>query len=231
MNKSRIAAFAMLMLVFAGAPLWSVPADSYASVGFMGLSPALTDTIAAWSIKDTLYGGTVSFAVNRWFTLGAEVLYLGDIYYGKNSSNQWFGPVSWTALKANDPSAAGTQKADWTYYESLIYAPLTFNLTIPLGFVKPYVGGGPAFYFHFPSTNQDAAFTNYLSTHYGLGGRIRTGITARAGLHFYFGSSFSIDVGYLVREDVPSMLFDDLAEKGFYLENGYAFVAARLVLD
>ncbi|MCX8012769.1 MAG: hypothetical protein N3A02_00575, partial [Rectinema sp.] len=182
-------------------------------------------------IKDTLYGGTVSFAVNRWFSVGADVVYFGDIYYGKDSSNAWFGPVSWTTLKNTDPSAAGVQKADWTYYESLIYAPLTFNLTIPLGFVKPYIGAGPAFYFHFPSTNQDAGFSNYLASYYGLGGRIRSGITARAGLHFYFGSSFSIDIGYLVREDVPAKIFDHLAVKEFYLENGYAFVAARLVLD
>ena len=188
---------------------------TYAGVGFIGLSPNLVDTVNAYSISDTLYGGTVSFSVNPWFTVGAEVLYLGDIYYDKDDSGVFSGPLPWATLAEGNPTA-GT-KAGWTYFESLIYAPLTFNLTIPLGIIKPYFGIGPAFYFRFPSTNGDADFTAFLANRYGDGERIRTGLTARAGFDVFVGESLSLGVGYILREDLPALVFEHLSDPGFFL--------------
>ena len=227
-NHRSIACIVIVLALAVAVPTWSQEGTSYAGVGFMGLSPNLTDTVASYSIADTLYGGTVSFAVNSWFTVGADVLYLGDIYYEKDAlSGDFSGPYSYATLKGRDPAAPA--KAD-AFFESLMYAPLTFNITIPLGFLKPYIGAGPAFYFHFPSTNTDAAFDAYLRSHYGDGERIRTGITARAGFDILFADSFSLGAGYILREDTPGMLFDHLANKNFYLENGYIFLAGRTIL-
>ena len=223
----NIAIAVLISAVFAF-PAFAQSKTSYAGVGFMALSPNLSDTLSSYSVNDTLYGGTVSFAVNPWFTVGADVLYLGDIYYGRDSNGDFFGPVSWSALKERDSSSS--DKSDWKYFESLIYAPLTFNLTIPLGFVKPYLGLGPAFYFHFPSDNQTTDFTDYLRSHYGDGERIRTGLTARFGLDIFIADSLSVGAGYIVREDTPAKLFEHISETAFYLENGYAFVTAKLVL-
>jgi len=221
--------FFFTVLVILAVPLGaqSQKKTSYAGVGFIGLSPNLTDTLASYSVADTLYGGTVSFAVNPWFTVGADVLYLGDIYYGKDA-NGYFGPVSWTRLnqRASTPPAS---KAE-AYFESLIYAPLTFNLTLPFGFIVPYIGAGPAFYFHFPSTNTDQAFASYLGTHYGDAQRIRTGLTARAGLEIFIADSFSISAGYILREDTPGNIFAHLVDRSFYLEKGYAFLTAKAIL-
>ena len=227
-TRFRMAAFLAALAILA-APLGaqSQKKTSYAGVGFMGLSPNFTDTLASFSATDTLYGGTVSFAVNPWFTVGADVLYLGDVYYGVDA-NGFFGPVSWTRLnqKASTPPAS---KAG-AYFESLIYAPLTFNLTLPLGFAVPYIGAGPAFYFHFPSTNADQDFTDYLGSHYGDAQRIRTGLTARAGLDIFIADGFSIGAGYILREDTPANLFAHLGDESFYLENGYAFLTAKAIL-
>lgn len=231
MSRRKHQLIAALVIVFAltaAVPVWSQGDTSYAGVGFMGLSPNLTDTVASYSIADTLYGGTVSFAVNSWFTVGADVLYLGDIYYEKDAlSGDFSGPYSYTALKDRDPAAPA--KAD-AFFESLMYAPLTFNITIPLGFLKPYIGAGPAFYFHFPSTNNVPAFDAYLKSRYGDGERIRTGITARAGFDIFFADSFSLGAGYFLREDTPGKLFDHLAVQDFYLENGYIFLVGRTIL-
>ena len=224
-KRFTVAAIAIILAAVL-VPGWSQNTTSYAGVGFMGLSPNLTDTMSSWSIADTLYGGTVSFAVNSWFTVGADVLYLGDIYYD-NSGGSFSGPYSYTALIDRNPAAPA--KAD-AFFESLMYAPLTFNITIPLGFLKPYIGAGPAFYFHFPSTNTDSGFDSYLQSHYGDGERIRTGITARAGFDIFFADSFSLGAGYILREDIPGKLFDHLAIQDFYLENGYAFLAGRTIL-
>ncbi len=78
--RSKTTAFFFAVLAILALPLGaqSQKKTTYAGVGFMGLSPNLTDTLASYSVKDTLYGGTVSFAVNPWFTVGADVLYLGD---------------------------------------------------------------------------------------------------------------------------------------------------------
>jgi hypothetical protein len=216
---------AFAVLVF---PLAAQTKTSYAGVGFIGLSPNLSDTLSSYSLDGTLYGGTVGFALNPWLTVGTDVLYLGDIYYGKDSEGNFFGPVSWATLKAGDPSA--TDKASRKYYESMIYAPLTFNLTIPLGFVKPYVGAGPAFYFHFPSTNQTPDFAEYLRSRYGEGGRVRTGLTFRAGLDIFIAGSFSLGAGYILREDIPARIFEHVSDPTFYKENGYAFLTAKFVL-
>jgi opacity protein-like surface antigen len=228
-NRSRAIAISLAILLTLAIPLGaeSQKKISYAGVGFMALSPNFTDTLASYSIADTLYGGTVSFAVSPWFTVGADVLYLGDIYYGKDA-NGFFGPVSWTKLnqKASTPPAT---KAD-AYYESLIYAPLTFNLTLPLGFVVPYIGAGPAFFFHFPSTNTDQDFSAYLGSHYGDAQRIRSGLTARAGLDIFIADGLALGVGYTLREDTPANIFTHLADKSFYLENGYIFITARAIL-
>ncbi len=223
-----LAAIIIVLAIAAAMPVWSQGSGSYAGVGFMGLSPNLTDTLASWSIADTLYGGSVSFAVNSWFTVGADVLYLGDIYYDKDAlSGDFSGPYSYTALKDKNPAAPA--KAD-AYFESMMYAPLTFNITLPLGFIKPYIGAGPAFYFHFPSTNKEPAFDTFLQSRYGDGERIRTGITARAGFDIFFADSFSLGAGYFLREDTPGKVFDHLALKDFYLENGYIFLVGRTIL-
>lgn len=203
-------------------------APTYAGVGFMGLSPNLVDSLHSYSVSDTLYGGTVSFSVNPWFTVGAEVLYLGDIYYNKDSLGAFSGPMPWTTLAESNSLAVS--KGAWAYFESIIYAPLTFNLTIPLGFIKPYIGVGPAFYFHFPSTNGDADFTAFLENHYGDGERIRTGLTARFGIDIFLAESLSLGAGYLLREDVPVKVLEHLADKTFFLNNGYVFLTAKLVL-
>jgi hypothetical protein len=227
-KAGKVTVVCLLLLrvaVFASA----TPSRSYAAVGLMAVSPPLSDTLASFSIADTLYGGTVNYALSPWLSVGAEVLYLGDIYYGKDSGGDFFGPSSWTELKAAAPAAGA--KADWEYYESLIYAPLTFSLTIPLGFLRPYLGAGPAFYFHFPSTNQDAAFDTYLAARYGAGQRMRTGFTARVGLDVYLADSFALGLGYTVREDLLPNLFEDLARELFYKENGYFFVTGRFILN
>jgi len=230
MNARRATAVAVVCLFFiALAPIAAAPSRSHAAVGLMAVSPPVRDTLASFSIADTLYGGTVSYALSPWFSLGAEVLYLGDIYYGKDSDGAFFGPGSWTKIKAEAPGAG--DKADWEFYESLIYAPLSFNLSIPLGFLRPYVGAGPAFYFHFPSTNQDAAFDAYLASRYGDGQRMRTGLTARAGLEIFLADSFALGLGYILREDTPSKVFEDLAQELYYKENGYFFVTGRLILN
>jgi hypothetical protein len=77
MRSRSISGFQVLAVVFAilAAPVSAQTESSFARVGFMALSLNLTDT---------LYGGSVSFAVNPWFTVGADVLYLGDIYYDKD---------------------------------------------------------------------------------------------------------------------------------------------------
>jgi hypothetical protein len=223
------AAAVVCLLLIVLSPGAAAPSRSHAAVGLMAVSPPASDTLVSFSIADTLYGGTVSYALSPWFSLGAEVLYLGDIYYGKDSYGAFFGPSSWTKLKAEAPGAG--DKADWDFYESLIYAPLTFNLSIPLGFLRPYIGAGPAFYFHFPSTNQDAAFEAYLASRYGDGQRMRTGLTARVGLDIFLADSFALGLGYIVREDTPSMVFEDLAQELYYKENGYFFVTGRLILN
>ena len=230
MKNTKLLKAAVFVAAFAifSFPVSAQAKTSYAGVGFMGLSPNLSDTLSAYSMNDTLYGGTVSFAVNPWFTVGADVLYLGDIYYGKDSDGKFFGPVSWSVLTQRD-SASGT-KSDWKYFESLIYAPLTFNLTIPLGLLKPYLGLGPAFYFHFPSNNETAGFTDYLRSHYGDGERIKTGLTARVGLDVFIADSLSVGAGYILREDIPAEILEHLSDPNFYYENGYAFLTAKLVL-
>jgi len=223
----KLAALAAVLAIFVF-PASAQAKASYAGIGFMALSPNLSDTLSSYSISDTLYGGTVSFAVNPWFTVGADVLYLGDIYYGRDSGGNFFGPVSWTVLTELDsPSGA---KSDWEYFESLMYAPLTFNFTLPLGILKPYLGIGPAFYFHFPSSNQTTDFTDYLQSHYGDGERIRTGLTARIGLDIFVADSLSLGAGYIVREDIPARIFEHLSDRAFYFENGYAFMTAKLIL-
>lgn len=226
-SRTLVIFFSVLVILAVPLSAQSQKKASYAGVGFIGLSPNLTDTLTSYSIADTLYGGTVSFAVNPWFTVGADVLYLGDIYYGEDS-NGFFGPVSWTKLnlRASTPPAS---KAE-AYFESLIYAPLTFNLTLPLGFVVPYIGAGPAFYFHFPSTNTDQTFASYLESHYGDAQRIRTGLTARAGFEIFIADSFSVSVGYILREDTPANIFTHLGDRTFYLENGYAFLTTKAIL-
>ncbi|MDP2790369.1 MAG: outer membrane beta-barrel protein [Rectinemataceae bacterium] len=224
-NQRSLAVIVMLLAVAGAVPAWSHEGTSYAGVGFMGLSPNLIDTMDSWSIADTLYGGTVSFAVNSWFSVGADVLYLGDIYYEKDAlSGDFSGPLPWSKLDKTNPTVGD-------FFESLMYAPLTFNITIPLGFLKPYIGAGPAFYFHFPSTNADDDFTAYLQSRYGDGERIRTGITARAGFDIFFADSFSLGAGYFLREDTPGKLFDHLAVQDFYLENGYIFLVGRTILQ
>ncbi len=229
-ERRRLIALVCVLFLWAGAPVFAAPSRSHAGVGLMAFSPPLSDTLTSFSIADTLYGGTVNYALTPWLSVGAEVLYLGDIYYGKDSGGAFFGPSSWTELKKGDATAGA--KADWEYYESLIYAPLTFNFCIPLGFLRPYLGAGPAFYFHFPSTNQDPAFDSYLDTRYGVEGqRMRTGLTARLGLDIFLADSFALGLGYIVREDVPSKVFQDLAVEFYYKENGYFFVTGRFLLN
>jgi len=231
MEKRNLGKSAILfaLLTFCSGSALAQAKVTYASAGFLALSPNLSDTISAYSVADTLYGGTVSFSVNPWFSVGADVLYLGDSYFGKDGSGNFQGPFSWAKLsKLGYGSGA---KSDWKYFESLIYAPLTFNLTIPLGFVKPYLGAGPSFYFHFPSTNESPDFTTYLNTHYGDGQRIRTGLTARCGLDILIAHSFSIGAGYILREDIPAKVFEHLADPAFFLENGYAFLTAKVLFE
>jgi len=225
-HRTRAAILVFIALAGAAA-LFAQENGSYASVGFMGISPNLSDARADFRTEDLLYGGTVSFAVNPWFSLGADVLWLGDIYYGPEGAIA-FGPTSWAALV--ESGNAGGAKADWKNFESLIYAPLTFNLTIPLGFLKPYLGAGPAFYFHFPSNLGDSSFTEYLDARYGAGKRIKTGLTARAGIDIMIGESLSLGLGYLVREDIPALLPEHLGNRDFWFVNGYLFASARLVM-
>ncbi|MFZ2913892.1 MAG: hypothetical protein WAZ99_06805, partial [Rectinemataceae bacterium] len=80
-KRMKFAILALAVLACA-IPAQAQGRDTYASVGFMGISPNLTDTMADFQVDDMLYGGTVAFAVSPWFTLSADVLWLGDIYYG-----------------------------------------------------------------------------------------------------------------------------------------------------
>jgi hypothetical protein len=99
--------------------------------------------------------------------------------------------------------------------------------------VRPYLGLGPAFYFHFASTNQDAAFTDYLKSYYGSSGlnsRIGIGLTMRVGLDLLLSDSFGFGLGYVVREDTPATIFDDLGRLDFYKEKGYLFVLGKFYI-
>jgi hypothetical protein len=199
-----------------------------AGIGFMAISPPLTDTLSSFDMQDMLYGVTVSYVVRPWLGVSTDVMYLGDLYYGPGSGAFTEGPLSWTSLS----SKAGS-KADWKYYESFIYAPLSINLIAPLRSVRPYLGLGPAFYFHFASTNQDAAFTDYLKGYYGSSGlnsRIGIGLTMRVGLDLLLSDSFGFGLGYVVREDTPATIFDDLGRLDFYKEKGYLFVLGKFYI-
>jgi len=199
-----------------------------AGIGFMAISPPLADTFAAFRVKDMLYGVTVSYAVRPWLGVSTDVMYLGDLYYGPGAGSFTEGPRPWSSMTTKTGD-----KEDWPYYESFIYAPLSINLMLPLGVVRPYLGLGPAFYFHFPSTNQNAAFTTALESHYGSAsvvGRIGQGITARVGFDVFLADSLSIGAGYVVREDTPATIFSDIGDLNFYKEKGYFFVVGRLYL-
>lgn len=199
-----------------------------AGIGFMAISPPLADTFAAFSVKDMLYGVTVSYAVRPWLGVTTDVMYLGDMYYGPGAGSFTEGPLPWSSM-----ATASGNKADWPYYESFIYAPLSINLMLPLGIVRPYLGLGPAFYFHFPSTNQNAAFTTALESHYGSAsvvGRIGQGITARVGFDIFLADSLSIGVGYVVREDTPATIFNDIGDLNFYTQKGYFFAVGRVFI-
>ncbi|MGB9686843.1 MAG: outer membrane beta-barrel protein [Rectinema subterraneum] len=220
--------FLAVVCLLAVSPVLAQKVQGEAGIGFMAISPNLTDTIANFAVGDMLYGVTVNYAVRPWLSVSTDVLYLGDSYYGPGVGTFSEGPSSWAGLQ----SASG-DKANWKYYESFIYAPLSINLMAPLGIVRPYLGLGPAFYFHFPSTNQDTAFTDYLKTHYGSAavvGRIGQGLTARVGFDVLLGDSFSVGAGYVVREDTPVTIFKDLGDLNFYKEKGYLFLVGRFYI-
>jgi hypothetical protein len=230
MKKGIFGKFSILVLLtLCAGKAFAQATPTYASVGFMAASPDLADTLSAYAVSDTNCGGTVSFSVNPWFSVGADVLYLGDVYYGKDGTGDFHGPSSWAKLTRLGYGSGA--KAEWKYFESLIYAPLTFSLTIPLGIFKPYIGAGPAFYFHFPSTNETPGFTEYLDSLYGDAGRVRTGLTARCGLEILIAHSFSLGAGYIVREDTPMKLFEHLSDASFFLENGYLFLTAKVLFE
>ncbi len=229
MRKAAILAMALLI-----AAMWSAPSvfaqktKGEAGIGFLAISPPLVDTLSAFDIKDMLYGVTVNYAVRPWLGVSTDVLYLGDLYYGSGSGSFTEGPLPWSSLTTKSGN-----KVDWKYYESFIYAPLSINLMLPLGFVRPYLGLGPAFYFHFPSTNQDSSFTDYLATHYGSAsvvGHIGQGLTARVGFDIFLADSLSIGVGYVVREDTPATIFTDIGNLDFYKRSGYLFAVGRVYL-
>ncbi len=228
----RIRAIFILVLLVTGlcaAPsVFAQKTKGEAGIGFLAISPPLADTLSAFNVKDMLYGVTVNYAVRPWLGVSTDVLYLGDLYYGPGSGSFTEGPLPWSSM-----TTASGNKADWTYYESFIYAPLSINLMLPLGFVRPYLGLGPAFYFHFPSTNQNSSFTNYLATHYGSAsviGRIGQGLTARVGFDIFLADSLSIGVGYVVREDTPATIFNDVGNIDFYKRSGYLFAVGRVYL-
>lgn len=138
------------------------------------------------------------------------------------------GPFPWSSM-----TTKSGDRADWKYFEFFICAPLSINLMILLGFIRPYIGLGPVFYFHFPSTNQDSNFTNYFATHYGSAsviGRIGQRLTARVGFDILLSDTVSIGVGYVVREDTPATIFKDIGDLDFYKRNGYIFALGRVYL-
>ncbi|HNV36985.1 MAG TPA: outer membrane beta-barrel protein [Rectinema sp.] len=218
----------IILFICAFTPTFSQNLRGEAGIGFMAISPPMSDTISAFDIKDMLYGVNVSYLIRPWLGVSTDVMYLGDLYYGPGDGAFSEGPLSWTSLS----SKAGA-KADWQYYESFIYAPLSINLTAPLGFIRPYIGLGPAFYFHFASTNQDKSFTEYLKSHYGKAGltsRIGQGLTIRVGLDILVSEFVGLGLGYVVREDTPSTIFTDLGTGDFYREKGYLFVAGKFFM-
>ncbi len=237
LRSRRSAVLPALLLAALAASLVAAPAfaqkeQGAAAIGFMAISPNLSDAASGAGVADLLYGATVKYRIRPWFEVGTEVLYLGDAYYGPGAASFAQGPSSWSSLVAAG-GTGGTARADWKYYETMLYAPLSLNLVAPLGIVRPYLGAGPAFYFHLPSTNETPAFTAYLQDRYGASGvlkRIGTGLTARAGLDILVADSFSVGVGYLLREDLPANLFGDLADPAFYRENGYIFLSGRVVV-
>lgn len=231
-NASRgfRAAALILALIAVALPVSAQKTRGQAAIGFMAVSPNLTDASAGLNVADMLYGATVSYSIRPWIGVSTDILYLGDVYYGPGSGTFTQGPSSWAALTGK----GSTARADWRYYETMLYAPLSINLVAPLGIVRPYIGAGPAFYFHFASTNEPGAFKDYLNARYGSSGvtqRIGQGLTARAGIDFLVADSFSIGAGYVLREDLPASLFQDLSNPAFFMENGYAFVAGRFVLQ
>jgi len=79
-----------------------------AGIGFMAISPPLTDTLSSFDMQDMLYGVTVSYVVRPWLGVSTDVMYLGDLYYGPDSGAFTEGPLSWTSLSSKTGS-----KADW----------------------------------------------------------------------------------------------------------------------
>ncbi len=229
MKKRAIFTIVFMVALMCVAPFaFAQKTKGEAGIGFLAISPPLVDTLSAFSVSDMLYGVTVNYAVRPWLGVSTDVLYLGDLYYGSGSGSFTKGPLPWSSITTNSGN-----KADWKYYESFIYAPLSINLMLPLGIVRPYLGLGPAFYFHFPSTNQDPTFTAYLASHYGSAnviGRIGQGLTARVGFDVFLADSLSIGVGYVVREDTPATLFNDIGSLDFYKQRGYLFAVGRVYL-
>ena len=99
----KIAIAVLISAVFAF-PAFAQSKTSYAGVGFMALSPNLSDTLSSYSVNDTLYGGTVSFAVNPWFTVGAGYILRED------TPARLFEHVSETAFYLGDGYAFVTAK-------------------------------------------------------------------------------------------------------------------------
>jgi len=229
MRKRAIVTMAILAAALCAAPsAFAQKTKGEAGIGFLAISPPLADTLSSFNVKDMLYGVTVNYTVRPWLGVSTDVLYLGDLYYRSGAGSFTEGPLPWSSLTTKSGA-----KADWTYYESFIYAPLSINLMLPLGFIRPYFGLGPAFYFHFPSTNQDPSFTDYLAAHYGSAsviGRIGQGLTARVGFDIFLADSLSIGVGFVVREDTPATIFSDIGDLDFYKRSGYLFAVGRVYL-
>ncbi len=144
MKKRAIFTIVFMVALMCVAPFaFAQKTKGEAGIGFLAISSPLVDTLSAFSVSDMLYGVTVNYAVRPWLGVSTDVLYLGDLYYGSGSGSFTEGPLPWSSITTNSGN-----KADWKYYESFIYAPLSINLMLPLGIVRPYLGLGPAFYFH-----------------------------------------------------------------------------------
>lgn len=230
MRRTAIVFIVLLLAAVCAAPsVFAQKTKGEAGIGFLAISPPLSDTLTAFNVSDMLYGVTVNYALRPWISVSTDVMYLGDLYYGPGSGSFTEGPLPWSLMATTSGA-----KAAWKYYESFIYAPLSINLMAPLGIVRPYLGLGPAFYFHFPSTNQDSAFTDYLAAHYGSAsvvGRIGQGLTARVGFDVFLTDSLSLGVGYVVREDTPASIFTDIGDLEFYKRSGYLFVTGKFYLQ
>jgi hypothetical protein len=132
MKKSVVVVLIAIIPFFCVSTSFAQKINGEAGIGFMAISPPLTDAIAAFDVKEMLYGVSVSYSVRPWLGVTTDVLYFGDLYYGPGAGTFSEGPLTWSSMTTKSGA-----RADWPYYESFIYAPLSINLMAPLGIVRP----------------------------------------------------------------------------------------------